>query len=81
MNIDPNKTFPNPHFFEDIFSDIFLKNPTIDLVEENEEDIHDQIFQPSPILQQNPQTMLSPNPPLIQRNIAIHIINSIQMIL
>ena len=68
MNIDPNKTFPNPHFFDNIFSDIFLKNPTIDLVEENEEDIHDQIFQPSPILQQNPQTMLSPNPPLIQRN-------------
>ena len=69
MNIDPNKTFPNPHFFEDVFPEIFLKNPIIDLLEENEEDIHGQIFQPSPILPPNPQTILPQNPPLIQGNI------------
>ena len=59
MNIYFNNLFPNPEFFEDVFREIFINNPTINLLEDEEEEIVN--FLPQPQQQQLPHI-----PPLNQ---------------
>ena len=52
MNIAPNNLFPNPLFFENLFPELFVNNPAINLIEEEEENLD----------------ILPPYPPLVQVN-------------